>query len=40
MAVDYSIPLMTNLQVSELLVQALAAKKNEDLKIKAWNDYE
>jgi carbamoyl-phosphate synthase large subunit len=40
MAVDFSIPLLTNLQVAELLVQSLAAKKPEDLLIKSWAEYE
>ncbi len=39
MAVDYSIPLLTNLQVADLLVQSLAAAKPGDLKIKAWDEY-
>ena len=39
MAVDYSAPLLTNLQIVELFVQALAAKKPEDLEIKAWDEY-
>jgi len=39
MAVDFSIPLLTNLQVAELFVQSLAAKKPEDLLIKPWADY-
>ena len=40
MAVDFSIPLLTNLQVAELFVQSLAAKKPEDLLIKSWAEYE
>jgi carbamoyl-phosphate synthase large subunit len=40
MAVDFSIPLLTNLQVSELFVQSLAAKNPEDLPIKHWAEYE
>ncbi|MBN1939546.1 MAG: carbamoyl-phosphate synthase (glutamine-hydrolyzing) large subunit [Candidatus Aminicenantes bacterium] len=39
MAVDFGVPLLTNLQVSELLVQSLAAKKPEDLLVKAWDEY-
>jgi len=39
MAVDFSIPLLTNLQVAELLVQSLAAKKIEDLQVKHWAEY-
>jgi carbamoyl-phosphate synthase large subunit len=39
MAVDFSIPLFTNLQISELFVQAIANKKISDLKIKHWAEY-
>jgi len=39
-AVDFSIPLLTNLQVAELFVQAMAAKKPADLQIKHWAEYE
>ena len=40
MAVDYSIPILTNLQAADLFVQALAAKKPGDLAIKHWAEYE
>ena len=40
MAVDFSIPLLTNLQIAELFVQALASKGLGDLKIKHWAEYE
>jgi carbamoyl-phosphate synthase large subunit len=40
MAVDYSVPLLTNIQVAELFVQSLASKKVEDLQIKSWSEYE
>jgi carbamoyl-phosphate synthase large subunit len=40
MAVDFSVPLLTNLQVADLLVHSLDAKKPEDLKIKHWAEYE
>lgn len=40
MAVDYSVPLLTNLQVAELFVQSLALKKVEELPIKHWAEYE
>jgi carbamoyl-phosphate synthase large subunit len=39
-AVDFSIPLLTNIQVAELFVQALATKNLEDLHIKHWAEYE
>ena len=40
LAVDYSIPILTNLQAADLFVQALAAKKPADLEIKHWAEYE
>lgn len=39
MAVDFSIPLFTNLQISELFVQAISSKNISDLKIKHWGEY-
>lgn len=38
--VDFSIPLLTNLQVSELFVQALSRKTLADLQVKHWAEYE
>lgn len=38
--IDYSVPLITNLQSAIILASAMASKKPEDLKIKAWEDYE
>ncbi len=40
LAVDYSIPILTNLQAAELFVQALAARKPADLAIKHWAEYD
>ena len=40
MAVDFSVPLLTNLQIAELFIQAIAAKGLSDLKIKHWGEYE
>jgi carbamoyl-phosphate synthase large subunit len=40
MAVDFSVPILTNLQVAELFVQSLAAKPVDKLKIKHWAEYE
>ena len=40
LAVDYAIPILTNLQAADLFVQALAAKKPADLEIKHWAEYE
>jgi carbamoyl-phosphate synthase large subunit len=39
-AVDFSIPLLTNLQIAELFVQALASKRAELLPIKHWAEYQ
>ncbi len=38
-AVDFSVPLLTNLQMAELVVQAMAAKRPADLEIKHWGEY-
>jgi carbamoyl-phosphate synthase large subunit len=40
MAVDFAVPLLTNLQIAELFAAALAAKKMDALKIKHWAEYE
>ena len=40
LAVDYAIPVLTNLQAAELLVQALAVKKPSDLEVRHWAEYE
>ena len=40
LAVDFSVPILTNLQAADLFVQALAAKKPADLKVKHWAEYE
>ncbi len=40
LAVDFSIPILTNLQAADLFVQALAAKKPADLQVKHWAEYE
>ncbi len=40
MAVDFSLPILTNLQAADLFVQALAAKKPADLEIRHWAEYE
>lgn len=37
--IDYSVPLITNLQTAIVLASALASKKIKDLKIKAWDEY-
>jgi carbamoyl-phosphate synthase large subunit len=38
-AIDFNIPLITNLQVAEVAVQALQLYKLDDLKIKEWGEY-
>ena len=37
--VDLGIPLLTNLQASELLISALTSKKLDDLLVKSWDEY-
>lgn len=36
LAVDFSVPILTNLQAADLFVQALAAKRPSDLQVKHW----
>jgi carbamoyl-phosphate synthase large subunit len=38
-AVDFSIPLINNVQLTKLFVKALTRRKLEDLEIKAWHEY-
>lgn len=38
--IDYSIPLITNLQSAIILASAISSKKLSDLKIKSWDEYE
>jgi carbamoyl-phosphate synthase large subunit len=40
MAVDFSIPLLTNLQIADLFAHALVQKKDADLLVKHWAEYE
>ena len=39
LAVDFSVPILTNLQVAELFVQSLAAKRPQDLEVRCWAEY-
>jgi carbamoyl-phosphate synthase large subunit len=39
LAVDFSVPILTNLQVAELFVQSLAAKRPRDLEARHWGEY-
>jgi carbamoyl-phosphate synthase large subunit len=38
-AVDYSIPLINNIQVAQLFIDAISSKTPADLEIKAWHEY-
>jgi len=38
-AVDYSIPLINNVQIAKLFVSAIANRSIEDLEIKSWDEY-
>jgi carbamoyl-phosphate synthase large subunit len=39
MATDYSVPLITNIQLAQRLARALCRKSIEDLEIRSWSDY-
>ncbi len=39
LAVDFSIPLFTNLQLAELFIDSISKKDMKDLKIKSWDEY-
>ena len=39
-AVDFNVPLITNLQLAKRFVEALQRTSLDDLKIKSWNEYE
>jgi carbamoyl-phosphate synthase large subunit len=39
-AVDFNVPLITNLQVAKRLVEAMQRTSLKDLKIKSWDEYE
>jgi carbamoyl-phosphate synthase large subunit len=38
-AVDFGVPLITDLQLARAVVEALRHRRREDLRIVAWNDY-
>jgi carbamoyl-phosphate synthase large subunit len=38
-AVDYSIPLVNNVQIAKLFIAAIAKRSIEDLEIKSWDEY-
>jgi carbamoyl-phosphate synthase large subunit len=39
-AVDFGIPLITNIQLAQRFVEAISSKRLEDLDIKSWREYE
>src|SRR5438093_8143052 len=39
-AVDFGIPLITNLQLAQRFVEAIVRKRMDDLEIKAWSQYQ
>jgi hypothetical protein len=38
-AVDFGIPLITNIQLAEQFVRAISRKRAEDLEIRSWREY-
>ena len=38
-AVDYSIPLITNLQLADLFIECISTLKLTDLEVKSWSEY-
>jgi carbamoyl-phosphate synthase large subunit len=38
-AVDFNIPLITNLQFAERFIDAMARIKKDELSIKSWDEY-
>jgi carbamoyl-phosphate synthase large subunit len=38
-AADWSIPLITNIQLAQRFVEAISCKGSDDLKIKSWAEY-
>ena len=39
LAVDFGIPLITNMELAKLFVESICTKNLEDLEVLAWNDY-
>lgn len=39
-AVDFGVPLITNLQLARRFIEAIARKSPADLQIKSWQEYE
>jgi carbamoyl-phosphate synthase large subunit len=38
-AIDHNIPLMTNVRLAKAFIQAFTALKEDDIKIKSWQEY-
>ena len=38
-AVDYNVPLITNVQIAKLFIRAITQYREKDLKVKAWSEY-
>lgn len=39
-AVDFGIPLITNIQLAQRFIEAVAGKRQEDLALKSWSEYD
>ena len=39
LAVDFGIPLITNMELAKLFVESICTKNINDLEVLAWNDY-
>ncbi len=40
LAIDFGVPLLTNMELAKLFVEALCTLEKEDLEVKAWHEYE
>ena len=38
-AIDHNIPLMTNVRLAKAFIEAFCAIKQQDMKIKSWQEY-
>ena len=38
-AIDHNIPLMTNVRLAKAFIEAFTALKQDDIKIKSWQEY-
>ena len=39
-AIDHNIPLMTNVRLAKAFIEAFCAMKQEDIKVKSWQEYD